>query len=114
MRKHLVECQHGFIGGRSCTTNLLEVIDFWTKILDEGHALDVIYLDFSKAFDTVPHQRLLRKLSDYGIRGNVLGWIQDFLSDRRQWLTDHALIGHQSLVEFHKGVYWALFFLSVM
>ena len=84
MRKHLVECQHGFIGGRSCTTNLLEVIDFWTKILDEGHALDVIYLDFSKAFDTVPHQRLLRKLINYGIRGNVLGWIQDFLSDRRQ------------------------------
>ena len=98
MRKHLVECQHGFIGGRSCTTNLLEVIDFWTKILDEGHALDVIYLDFSKAFDTVPHQRLLRKLSNYGIRGNVLGWIQDFLSDRRQRVMVNGLCSNWSPV----------------
>ena len=95
-RKLLFECQEGFIRGGSCTTNLLEVIDLWTKIMEAGHALDVIYLDFSKAFDTVPHQRLLRKLINYGIRENVLGWIQDFLSDRRQCVTVNGLCSNWS------------------
>ena len=53
--------QHGFVHGRSCATNLLEVLDDWTKILDDGGTVDAIYLDFMKAFDSVPHQRLLCK-----------------------------------------------------
>ncbi len=84
MRAHLVDCQHGFLSGRSCVTQLLETLDVWTKLLDSGSPLDVIYLDFAKAFDTVPHQRLLKKLEGYGITGNILGWITDFLTNRRQ------------------------------
>ena len=66
-------CQHGFISKRSCLTNLLESLEDWTDILDKGYALDIIFLDFSKAFDKVPPRRLLRKLLGYGIQGNVYG-----------------------------------------
>jgi hypothetical protein len=59
-------------------------LDCWTRILDEGGLVDAVYLDFQKAFDTVPHQRLLLKLSGYGVTGDVLGWIEAFLSGRRQ------------------------------
>lgn len=76
--------QHGFVQGRSCMTQLLQVLDKWSEILDEGGSVDVIYLDLAKAFDTVPHQRLLRKLSNYGVGGNVLEWIRQFLTGRKQ------------------------------
>ena len=48
--------QHGFRSGRSCLTNLLEALENWTKALDEGYGLDVVYLDYRKAFDSVPHR----------------------------------------------------------
>ena len=51
--------QHGFVRGRSCRTNLLQVFEDWTSNLDEGYGVDVIYLDYKKAFDTVPHKRLV-------------------------------------------------------
>ena len=54
--------QHGFIKKRSCATQLLEVLDYWTSILDDGYSMNIIYLDFAKAFDSVPHERLLSKL----------------------------------------------------
>jgi len=56
--------QHGFTSGRSCLTNLLETFEVWTRILDEGCGLDFIFLDYRKAFDTVPRGRLLKK--NYG------------------------------------------------
>ena len=80
----LTDCQHGFVPGRSCGTQLLRCLDIWTDLLDQGHCLDVIYLDFSKAFDSVPHKRLLEKMRGYGITGSTLGWCKDFLSGRRQ------------------------------
>ena len=80
----LSEFQHGFVHGRSCTTQLLKVIDKWTEILDQGGSVDAVYLDFAKAFDTVPHQRLLTKLEGYGVGGRMLQWIQQFLMGRRQ------------------------------
>ena len=52
--------------------------------LDEGGNIDTFYLDFAKAFDTVPHQRLLMKLRGYGIESRILTWIEAFLTDRRQ------------------------------
>ena len=61
--------QHGFIHGRSCLTNLLETLESWTKLLEEGYGLDVIYLDYRKAFDTVPHQKLITKLNSIGLTG---------------------------------------------
>ena len=68
----LSDSQHGFIQGRSCTTQLLQVIDRWSEIIDEDGNIDNIYLDFAKAFDTVPHHRLIVKLQSYGIGGRVL------------------------------------------
>ena len=76
--------QHGFRKGRSCVTQLLEVLDKWTEEIDSKHSLDTIYLDFRKAFDTVPHIRLINKLKSYGIQGKVLKLITDFLTDRKQ------------------------------
>ena len=78
--------QFGFIAGRSTTLQLLHVLNIWTEILDQGGTLDAIYCDFMKAFDKVPHQRLIYKISKYGITGNVLGWIESFLSNRTQWV----------------------------
>ena len=76
--------QHGFIAHRSCSTNLLATLDAWTEMLDAGSPVDAIYLDFSKAFDSVPHLRLLEKLKAYGICEKLLCWVEDFLTGRRQ------------------------------
>ena len=76
--------QHGFTGGRSCCTQLLEVMEMWTRWFDLGLPWDVIYTDFSKAFDSVPHERLLKKVEAYGIQGDLLRWIRSFLSSRKQ------------------------------
>lgn len=80
----LTDKQFGFRNKRSTMLQLLHVLDVWTEMLDNKQAIDVFYLDFSKAFDRVPHERLLRKLYAYGIQGNVLGWIRNFLKDRSQ------------------------------
>ena len=58
----LSKFQHGFIKARSCTTQLLAVLDDWTDVIEHGENVDAIYLDYAKAFDTVPHKRLLAKL----------------------------------------------------
>ena len=77
------DSQHGFRKGRSCLTNLLVFLDKVTGYIDEGY-VDVIYLDFAKAFDKVPHQRLLDKLKRHGIHGKVFNWIEAWLTNRRQ------------------------------
>ena len=88
--KHMVENnllspkQFGFISGRSTVTQLLKYLNKCVDILVSGGVVDAIYLDFAKAFDTVPHSRLLGKLRSYGINGNVLKWIEAFLRDRTQ------------------------------
>ena len=79
--------QYGFCKGRSCITQLLSTIHDWFQYLDRGIPVDAIYLDFRKAFDTVPHKRLLSKLWGYGVRGQVLKWVEDFLSDRYQYVS---------------------------
>ena len=76
--------QYGFISGRSTQLQLLEVLDKWTEALDEGHSIDCIYMDYAKAFDTVPHRRLLYKLSKYGINPKAVSWIENFLGNRTQ------------------------------
>ena len=72
--------QHGFREGRSCLTNLLEIVECWSEILDEGDGIDVAYLDFRKAFDLVSHKHLIYKLGKYGIKNKVLDWISAFLN----------------------------------
>ncbi|KAK4811295.1 hypothetical protein QYF61_023347 [Mycteria americana] len=66
--------QHGFRKGRSCLTNLISSYDKVTRLVDEGKAVDVIYLDFSKAFGTVSHSILLEKLAAHGLGGCTLRW----------------------------------------
>ena len=78
--------QFGFLPGHSCSTQLLYVMDIITSSLDHGLPVDVIYLDLQKAFDSVPHNRLLLKVESYGISGKFLGWIKSFLSDREQFV----------------------------
>ena len=73
-----VKEQHGFRNGRSCTIQLISAMEAWTDTLQNGVPVDVVYLDFSKAFDSVPHQRLLVKLRAYGIQGKLLYWIEAF------------------------------------
>ena len=80
----LTPSNHGFRKGHSCESQLLLTTHDLLSHRDKGHQIDVGILDFSKAFDTVPHQRLLNKLRIYGIEGKVLNWIEGFLSDRRQ------------------------------
>nr|VZI42701.1 unnamed protein product [Spirometra erinaceieuropaei] len=80
----LSDAQHGFQSGRSCLTNLLFTLERWTKARDEGNVVHAIYIDSKKAFDSVPHQRLLNKLRNTGIRGRLLVWIQSFLAGRSQ------------------------------
>ena len=76
--------QYGFIKGRSTVLQLLKVFDAWTSSLDEGCQVDVIDTDFEKAFDKVPHQRLLCKLYGYGVNHKVINWIRSFLCFRQQ------------------------------
>ena len=76
--------QFGFVPGRSCTLQLLACIEEWSKKLDEGHLVDIIYTDFCKAFDKVSHSKLIDKLEIMGISGQSLNWIKGFLSDRQQ------------------------------
>ena len=80
----LSEAQHGFRKGRSCLTNILQTLELWTKILDEGNCIDVAYLDFRKAFDLVSHELLIYKMSKYGIEGQILKWVKNWLHERTQ------------------------------
>lgn len=82
--KTLSNTQHGFRKFRSCETQLIQTINTLAKSLNNREQTDSILLDFSKAFDKVCHRKLLLKLEHYGIRGALLTWIQDFLSNRSQ------------------------------
>ena len=73
-----------FVPGRPCMTQLLTALRDWTNGLVLGEIIDVLYTDFSKAFDSVPDVHLFSKLEKYGIQGSILGWIKSFISGRRQ------------------------------
>ena len=77
-------CQHGFHARRSCETQLIGLDHDLAQSLDKKKQTDLAILDFSKAFDRVPHQRLLKKLRHYSIQGNTHKWIESFLSGRTQ------------------------------
>jgi len=76
--------QYGFIKGRSATLQLLKIMEDWTSALNSGKQVEVVYTDFAKAFDKVPHQRLLIKLQSYGLDHRLISWITDFLCCRTQ------------------------------
>ena len=76
--------QHGFISGRSTTTQLLKYLNKCVEIIATGGVVDTIYLDFLKAFDCVSHRRLIGKLESYGVTGKIFEWIKEFLNGRTQ------------------------------
>ena len=76
--------QHGFLKARSCLTNCLCSFKEITKWVDDGSPVDVINLDFQKAFDKVPHQILILKLKSHGMENSIINWIEQRLTDRRQ------------------------------
>ncbi len=80
----ILPSQHGFMPNKSCTTNLLEFFEIVTEAVDEGSPFDIIFLDFAKAFDKVPVAPLLAKLQALGVEGQLLCWIKEWLSNRRQ------------------------------
>ena len=75
---------HGFMKGRSCLTNPTSFQDQVTCLVDEGKAVDVMYLDFSKDFDSVSHSILLEKLVAHGLYRYTLCWVKKWLDDRAQ------------------------------
>ena len=105
--KHLVNSkllsdkQYGFISKRSTVTQLLSFLDKCCESTSEGRVVDCVYFDFAKAFDTVPHRRLCKKLAAYGIKGPILKWITSFLEGRKQLVrvnqanstTNHVISG---------------------
>ncbi len=78
------DAQHGFVRGKSCTGQLLSVLHRISENLDLGKQTDIVYLDIAKAFDTVDHQLLLKKLCRFGLAGNTLKWFSNYLSGRQQ------------------------------
>ncbi|CAM4583511.1 unnamed protein product [Lepidochelys kempii] len=85
-RKVIRNSQHGFTKGKSCLTNLIAFYDEITGSVDEGKALDMLFLDFSKAFDTVSHSILASKLKKYGLDEWTIRWIESWLDCRAQWV----------------------------
>lgn len=88
--------QHGFTSNKSTVTHLLEFTNDLTNMLDQKHSVDVVCIDFSKAFDTVSHEKLLLKLRHYGVSGKMLTWISDYLNNR-----SFAVKINGSLSDFH-------------
>ncbi|KAI0217488.1 CD109 antigen [Lamellibrachia satsuma] len=84
LHKHniVLHFQHGFQSGLSCESQLIETVHGWMTAMDNKTQIDAILLDFAKAFNKVPHLRLLSKLTSYGITGNTQNSIKSFLSNR--------------------------------
>ena len=80
----LVEFQHGFRANHSCETQMLNTVEDLSRRLDRRKGTDLLILDFSKVFDTVPHRRLLHKIRHYGVTGRTNMWIGSWLCHRQQ------------------------------
>jgi len=103
----IVNSQHGFRKGRSCLTNLLEFLDKVTGCIDTGDSVDIIFLDFAKAFDKVSHKRLLLKLKAHGIDGKLNNWIAEWLRNRTQRVCIRGVMSDWLAVLSGVPQYWA-------
>ena len=110
----LVTFQHGCRPGLSTTSQLLEVVEHFSNEMDKCNSIDAIYLDLSKAFDSVPLERLLIKVKAYGIIDQVFNWIQAFLHGRRQKVVINSsysvFTGVGSGVRIPKLAFWVLLY----
>jgi len=103
--------------GRSCATNLLSAFEHWTNWLDQGYGVDIIYLDFKKAFDSVDHVKLIEKLQNCNVDSKLIKWIAAFLQDRKmkvkvklqfsdwvyscsEWSTSGLCLGTSAVLDF--------------
>jgi len=84
VHKLISKHQHAFILHHSTTTNLLECTLDWSISLNSKHCVDIIYIDFQRAFDSIVHSKLILKLQSFGINGKLLAWLTAFLSNRTQ------------------------------
>ena len=84
----------------------LETLEDQTKALDSDYGIDIIYLDYQKAFDTVPHKRLLKKLKWHGFYGELLLWIEDFVTDRQIRVSVNG--AYSDWAKVTSGVPWGL------
>ena len=112
----LSSCQHGFCSSYSCVTQLLQVVNDWSLALESGNSVDVVYLDLHKAFNCVPHRRLLSKLRSYGVARKLFDWIENFLSNRKQrvCIRESFLSGSILPVVFLRVVLLVLLYLSFL
>ncbi|RMC13197.1 hypothetical protein DUI87_10731 [Hirundo rustica rustica] len=103
--------QDGFKRRRSCLTNLTSFYDQMTRLVDAGRAVDVVYLDFSNAFDTVSHSTLLDKLAARGLDRSTLCWVRNWLDGRAQRVVVNGAASSwgQSPVVSLRGLYWGQF-----
>jgi hypothetical protein len=84
INKIINTAQHGFLHKHSTYANLFESVSDWSAALNNKHSVDVVCIDFQKAFDTVSHPKLIMKLESYGISGYLLSWIKAFCYNRTQ------------------------------
>ena len=100
LHKHdiILHFQHGVQSGLSCESQMIETVHDWMTALDNKTQIDAILLDFAKAFDKVPHKRLLSKLTSYIITGNTHSWITYFLSNRKQRVSVNGALSDISYV----------------
>ncbi|GAB0207040.1 mitochondrial enolase superfamily member 1 [Grus japonensis] len=81
-KKVIRNSQHGFTKRKSCLTNLINFYDEMTGLVDEGRAVDIVYLDIRKAFDTMSHKILMEKLLMYGLNQQTVRWIEKMLAEQ--------------------------------
>ena len=84
IEKLITPSQHGFVPNKACITNLLETLDTITDAVNKGYSVDLVLLDFAKAFDKVSHEKLIFKLEAYGVNSMLVKWVRGFLSNRKQ------------------------------
>jgi hypothetical protein len=84
LKRLITPSQHGFVPNKACVTNLLETLEIITDAVNKGHSVDLVLLDFAKAFDKVSHKKLIQKLEAYGINNILVKWIESFLTGRKQ------------------------------
>uniref|UniRef100_A0A6G1RWB8 Reverse transcriptase domain-containing protein n=1 Tax=Hypotaenidia okinawae TaxID=2861861 RepID=A0A6G1RWB8_9GRUI len=99
--------QHGLTKGKSCLTNLIALYEDISRWIDDGRTMDVVYLNFSKALDTISHSTLVAKLRKYGLEDQVERWVVNWLKETSQWDSlAEGLYRAGSL----RGQYWDLYY----